>query len=145
MPPNLGMNGAKKSLTPSTPDSESKPLYLDIQDKNQQQQLQQQKEGSPASNGVRKRRKLPPTVPPPTPPDGGWGWMVVVSSFMISVIVDGVCFTTGIFLDSLSAHFGTTKTETAWVGSVLNGSYLSIGVLDGWIDGCVAVDGWMDG
>ena len=84
-----------------------------------------------AANGKDTRRptaKSPLRTPTPaTPPDGGWGWMIVVSSFMVSVLVDGVCFSAGIFFNPFRSYFGTTKAQTAWVGSVLNGSYLTIG------------------
>lgn len=65
------------------------------------------------------------------PPDGGWGWIVVVSSFFISVLVDGVCFTFGIFFDEFMDEFGTSKATTSWIGSVLNGAYLIFGKLAG--------------
>ena len=87
------------------------------------------------NNNQRQLRRRPkrdsapsrPTKAPPTPPDGGWGWVVVLSSFMISVFVDGVCFSVGVFFNSFRDAFGTSKAETAWVGSVLNGSYLTVG------------------
>ncbi|XP_070201574.1 monocarboxylate transporter 5-like [Littorina saxatilis] len=60
--------------------------------------------------------------------------MIVVSSFMISVLVDGVCFSAGIFFNPFRSYFGTTKAQTAWVGSVLNGSYLTAGPL---VSACV--------
>ncbi|CAL1534046.1 unnamed protein product [Lymnaea stagnalis] len=63
------------------------------------------------------------------PPDGGWGWVVVLSSFSISLLVDGVCFSFGIFFDEFREEFGTNKGETSWIGSVLNGSYLIFGPL----------------
>ncbi|RUS70172.1 hypothetical protein EGW08_022064 [Elysia chlorotica] len=62
-----------------------------------------------------------------TPPDGGWGWVVVFSSFAISMLVDGVCFSFGIFFDEFRKEFGGSKSETSWIGSVLNGTYLAVG------------------
>ncbi|XP_059146158.1 LOW QUALITY PROTEIN: monocarboxylate transporter 12-like [Physella acuta] len=61
------------------------------------------------------------------PPDGGWGWVVVISSFTISLLVDGVCFSFGIFFEEFQREFGTGKGETSWIGSVMNGSYLIFG------------------
>ncbi|BFZ13916.1 hypothetical protein BsWGS_16955 [Bradybaena similaris] len=66
-------------------------------------------------------------VHPAAPPDGGWGWAVVAASFTISLLVDGVCFSFGIFFDEFREEFGTSKAETSWIGSVLNGSYLIFG------------------
>ena len=63
------------------------------------------------------------------PPDGGWGWVVVFSSFAISMLVDGVCFSFGIFFDEFRREFESSKSQTSWIGSVLNGTYLAVG---GW-------------
>ena len=65
----------------------------------------------------------------PVVPDGGWGWVVTFSSFMISFLVDGVCFTFGIFFPEFLRYFGESKGKTALLGSVLNGSYLTVGKL----------------
>lgn len=74
-----------------------------------------------------KPRKVRPVLA--TPPDGGWGWVVVASSFFISVLVDGVCFSMGIFFNPFREYFQATNAETAWVGAALNGTYLTIGLL----------------
>ena len=63
----------------------------------------------------------------PVAPDGGWGWVVLVASFLSSVIVDGVCFAFGIFYLQFLHHFQENKGNTAWVGSVLNGTYMIMG------------------
>ena len=63
----------------------------------------------------------------PVAPDGGWGWAVLIASFFSSVIVDGVCFSYGIFYVQFLDHFGENKSTTAWVGSVLNGTYMIMG------------------
>ncbi len=63
----------------------------------------------------------------PIAPDGGWGWVVLLASFLSSVIVDGVCFTFGIFYIEFLDHFQEKKGKTAWIGSVLNGTYMVMG------------------
>lgn len=63
----------------------------------------------------------------PGPPDGGWGWVVTFSSFMISFLVDGVCFTFGLLFTEFLEYFGESKGKTSLLGSVLNGAYLSLG------------------
>lgn len=68
-------------------------------------------------------------VTPPLPPDGGWGWVVVVASLLTNVVVDGVCFSFGIFLDAFVDHFGESRGKTAWVGSLIPGMYLCMGPL----------------
>lgn len=67
---------------------------------------------------------------PPMPLDGGWGWMVVVASLVCNIIVDGVCFSFGIFYVEFLEYFGESKAKTAWVGSLVPGMYLGVGNSD---------------
>ena len=60
-------------------------------------------------------------------PDGGFGWVVVFSSFSISLLVDGLCFSQGVFLKSFATEFGTELGTTSWISSVLNGTYMFVG------------------
>lgn len=64
---------------------------------------------------------------PPTPPDGGYGWLIVLGSFICMVLVDGVCFSYGIFLSELEATFGATKMQMTLAGSLLTGCYFMVG------------------
>ena len=57
----------------------------------------------------------------PTPPDGGWGWMVVLGSFMIHVIADGVAYSFGIFLGDLIDHFDAGRGDVGWISSLMVG------------------------
>lgn len=66
---------------------------------------------------------------PPIPPDGGWGWVVVMAALFCNIIVDGVCFSFGIFLVELQKFYGEGKGKTAWVGSLIPGMYLGTGPL----------------
>ena len=63
----------------------------------------------------------------PIPPDGGWGWMIVLSSFMCNLIVDGIAYTFGVFLPILTVYFGEGKGRVSMIGSVLAGVYFSCG------------------
>jgi len=63
----------------------------------------------------------------PVPPDGGWGWVVLISSFLSNVIVDGVCYTYGIFFDELRDYFGASQSKTALVGALVPACYLLVG------------------
>lgn len=60
----------------------------------------------------------PVKKPKPKIPDGGWGWVVVFSSLMISLIMDGVSFSFGLIYTELLAYFGESKSKTAWIGSL---------------------------
>ena len=59
--------------------------------------------------------------------DGGWAWAVMVASFVLIFIVDGIAFSFGVFLDVLIKEFGQDKSTTSLVGSVLSGLYLGAG------------------
>lgn len=50
-----------------------------------------------------------------------------VHHFHFSLIVDGVCFSFGIFLLEFLDYFHENKGKTAWIGSVLNGTYMVMG------------------
>lgn len=63
------------------------------------------------------------------PPDGGWGWVVVLSSFMIHVIADGVTYTFGIFYLEFLKYFQESKGKTAWIASIMVGTTFCIGEL----------------
>ncbi|KAK3579688.1 hypothetical protein CHS0354_013202, partial [Potamilus streckersoni] len=55
------------------------------------------------------------------PPDGGWGWIVVVASFIIHIISDGMLYSFGILYIEFLQYFKGGKGETAWVGSMVPG------------------------
>lgn len=63
----------------------------------------------------------------PTPPDGGWGWVIVGASLISNIIVDGVAYSFGVFMDEFVNYFKASKSKTALVGSVLAGTYLCAG------------------
>ncbi|KER23052.1 hypothetical protein T265_08995 [Opisthorchis viverrini] len=64
---------------------------------------------------------------PITPPDGGWGWFVVLGSFLCMFLVDGVCFSYGIFLSELELTFEASKTQMTLAGALLTGCYFMVG------------------
>uniref|UniRef100_A0A1L8DEN9 Putative monocarboxylate transporter n=1 Tax=Nyssomyia neivai TaxID=330878 RepID=A0A1L8DEN9_9DIPT len=65
-----------------------------------------------ASSGYHQKRK-------PEIPDGGFGWVVVFSSVMVSLIADGVSFSFGLIYTELLNHFqDSSPSKIAWVGSL---------------------------
>ncbi|KAG8191847.1 hypothetical protein JTE90_022835 [Oedothorax gibbosus] len=50
--------------------------------------------------------------------DGGWGWVVVLASFMINFIADGISFSFGILFMDFVEYFGSSKAKASWVGSI---------------------------
>jgi len=63
----------------------------------------------------------------PVPPDGGWGWVVMISSFLVMVIVDGVCYTYSVFFSELLDYFEAGRSKTALVGALVPACYLLVG------------------
>ncbi|KAH0534489.1 monocarboxylate transporter 12 [Cotesia glomerata] len=61
------------------------------------------------------------------PPDGGWGWVIVAASFMCNVIVDGIIFSFGTFLDPIAQEFKVNKSRVAFASSLQTGFYLMAG------------------
>ncbi|XP_053678361.1 monocarboxylate transporter 12-B [Anopheles nili] len=85
--------------------------------KRQQQQIDSdiEQSGAELENGL------------PTPPDGGWGWMVVLASFSIHIITDGLTYSFGIFYSEFLTYFNEGKGYTAWIASILVGVTLCSG------------------
>ncbi|XP_033728826.1 monocarboxylate transporter 12-like isoform X2 [Pecten maximus] len=63
--------------------------------------------------------------------DGGWGWVVTFSSFMLNFLVDGVCYTTGVFYPTLLTYFGGSNAKTMLLSSVINGLSFLLGPVAG--------------
>jgi len=57
----------------------------------------------------------------PPVPDGGWGWIVVLGSFMIHVIADGIAYSFGVFVESFVVHFQCSKSAVGGLGSLMLG------------------------
>ncbi|CAB3253075.1 unnamed protein product [Arctia plantaginis] len=60
-------------------------------------------------------------------PDGGWGWVVVISSFIISMIADGISFSFGLLYIEFLEEFQASKSTTAWIGSL----FIAVPLLSG--------------
>ena len=61
------------------------------------------------------------------PPDGGFGWVVMMASFCCNLIVDGIVFSFGSFIEPIEHDLGASKASIALVGSLLSGFYLIFG------------------
>ncbi|KAL5103655.1 Monocarboxylate transporter 14 [Taenia crassiceps] len=53
--------------------------------------------------------------------DGGWGWVVVLASFFIHVLIDGLAYTFGVFTTDLVEHYGISRQSVGWINSALVG------------------------
>ncbi|RUS77593.1 hypothetical protein EGW08_014651, partial [Elysia chlorotica] len=60
-------------------------------------------------------------------PDGGWGYVVVLSAFILSVIVDGLSYSFGVMLADLEGAFQAPKSQVVLANSMQVGAYMLIG------------------
>lgn len=51
-------------------------------------------------------------------PDGGYGWVVVVSAFMVMGLTAAVLKTFGLFFVEIQQHFDELASNTSWITSV---------------------------
>ncbi|XP_072152547.1 LOW QUALITY PROTEIN: uncharacterized protein [Bemisia tabaci] len=63
----------------------------------------------------------------PRIPDGGWGWVVVLSSLVISMVADGISFSFGLLYIEFLNHYGESKSRTSWIGSLFMAVPLLLG------------------
>lgn len=61
------------------------------------------------------------------PVNGGYAWVIVFCSFMCNLIVDGTCYTFGVFIGDFVNEFAVGKGVVAWAGSLLAGVYMTVG------------------
>ncbi|XP_053962353.1 monocarboxylate transporter 14-like [Anastrepha ludens] len=54
----------------------------------------------------------------PEIPDGGYGYVIVVTSLVISLITDGLGFSFGLLNSELLDYFGESPSKTAWISSL---------------------------
>uniref|UniRef100_A0A0B7BLW9 Major facilitator superfamily (MFS) profile domain-containing protein n=1 Tax=Arion vulgaris TaxID=1028688 RepID=A0A0B7BLW9_9EUPU len=62
-----------------------------------------------------------------TVPDGGYGWVIVISSLVVGLIVDGISYTFGILIGELERAFNQPKSTIALASSLQVGIYLFLG------------------
>lgn len=53
--------------------------------------------------------------------------MIVLASFLCNMVVDGIAYTFGVFLNTFVEDFNEGPGKVAWVGSLLSGMYLTAG------------------
>lgn len=64
----------------------------------------------------------------PLPPDGGWGWMVVLGSFIIHIIADGMAYSFGVVVVALLNDFEDVgREEMGIIGAIMVGLTMGVG------------------
>ncbi|XP_070499180.1 monocarboxylate transporter 5 [Chironomus tepperi] len=79
---------------------------------------------------LKKPEEVEPTVTSATiiiPPDGGFAWIVMIASFCCNLIVDGIVFSFGMFIENIQEDLKVSTAQVALVGSLLSGFYLIVG------------------
>lgn len=51
-------------------------------------------------------------------PDGGYGWFIVLASFTLYLIADGISYPLGLINSAWLEYFKESETKTSWVGSI---------------------------
>lgn len=51
----------------------------------------------------------------------------MLASFFCNMIVDGIAYTFGVFLNEFVKYYDEGPGKVAWVGSLLSGMYLTAG------------------
>lgn len=60
-------------------------------------------------------------------PDGGWGWVIVISSFFIHMIMDGITYSLGTYLTLFTQTFGVSHGAVSIIHSLLPAVTLASG------------------
>ena len=63
-------------------------------------------------------------------PDSGWAWIVLASSFLLTILFGGVLMSFGVFYLEFLDDFNQGKTMTSWLGSILGGMSILPGECD---------------
>lgn len=62
--------------------------------------------------------KLPPSLIDRSAPDGNWGWVVVLGSFLVHVISDGVMYSNGVILREVRNYYHSSRQAMGILASV---------------------------
>lgn len=58
-----------------------------------------------------------------------WAWIVVLGSFFIHVLIDGLAYTFGVYTTDLVEHYGISRQSVGWINSALVGLTFIYGLL----------------
>ena len=59
--------------------------------------------------------------------DGGWGWVVVLGTFIIFGVADGIMYSFGVFVEEFVDHFDCSKSAVGALGSLLTAVTFGVG------------------
>ncbi|XP_070554063.1 monocarboxylate transporter 12-like [Ptychodera flava] len=68
------------------------------------------------------------------PPDGGWGWMVVLSGFIVTTLNSGTLLATGVLVEHLARYFEADMANVSTIFSLGVSLWCCIALLGGFLD-----------
>lgn len=61
------------------------------------------------------------------PPDGGWGWLVLLGSMLVNILVPGTVKSFGVLFVEFLEVFQASPTAAAWIPALCYFLYSSLG------------------
>lgn len=61
------------------------------------------------------------------PPDGGWGWLVLLGSTLVNILVPGTVKSFGVLFVEFLEVFEASTAEAAWIPALCYFLYSSLG------------------
>ncbi|XP_029171868.1 monocarboxylate transporter 9 [Nylanderia fulva] len=80
-------------------------------------------------NGTNKPEKHVKVVEELIPPDGGWGWLVLLASVMVNLLIPGTIKSFGVLFVEFLDVFDASPAAAAWIPSLCYFLYSSLGPL----------------
>lgn len=80
-------------------------------------------------NGTNKQVKDVTTEEELVPPDGGWGWLVLLASVLVNVLIPGMVKSFGVLFVEFRKVFDASPAAAAWIPALCYFLYSSLGPL----------------
>ncbi|XP_003394465.1 monocarboxylate transporter 12 [Bombus affinis] len=80
-------------------------------------------------NGTNKQVKNVTTEEDLVPPDGGWGWLVLLASVMVNLLIPGTVKSFGVLFVEFLEVFDASPSAAAWIPALCYFLYSSLGPL----------------
>ncbi|XP_054008591.1 monocarboxylate transporter 9 [Hylaeus anthracinus] len=80
-------------------------------------------------NGTNKHVKNVTSEEELVPPDGGWGWLVLLASVMVNLLIPGTVKSFGVLFVEFLEVFDTSPSTAAWIPALCYFLYSSLGPL----------------
>lgn len=87
------------------------------------------KESRKVYNGTNNQVKNVTTEEELVPPDGGWGWLVLLASVLVNVLIPGMVKSFGVLFVEFRKVFDASPAAAAWIPALCYFLYSSLGPL----------------